>query len=553
MNSEVPSPPPLRVGLLIDSFSQPAWVSKVVQDLQASAFAEISLVIKNDTPSEPQSRIRSSWQNRKYLLYALYNRVDNRIVSVEDDAFLRSDIREHVSNAPVVTVHPIMKKHSDWFSEQDVRAIAAYDLDVAITFGFRILRGEILKIFKHGVWSYHHGDNLVNRGGPAGFWEVMEGVPTTGAVLQVLTEDLDNGKVICRAWSPTVDKFSVKANRNHIYWRASDFVIRKLKQVYEEGAVKANENVYRPYSDKLYRMPTNAELFPRLSRLVWSYIKGKMRQQFYSEQWVLAYRFRSTVDDDNNAFFRFKYLMPPANCYWADPFPIKVNDKYYLFFEEFINRENKGRISVLELSKSGVSNPAVALERDYHLSYPFVFNWENRVMMIPESGANKRIELYVSTEFPHEWKLESILMEDVSAKDTTLVQFQGAWWMFVAIPTQPFADELHIFHADTPYGPWRPHKMNPVKSDVRSSRPAGKLFIWNGDLYRPSQDCSQCYGYAITLNRIMRLTPNEFVEEEVSKVLPRWRKEVLATHTLNTCDELTVIDCLIRKRRRTLA
>ena len=62
-----------------------------------------------------------------------------------------------------------------------------------------------------------------------------------------------------------------------------------------------------------------------------------------------------------------------------------------------------------------------------------------------------------------------------------------------------------------PLGPWKPHKRNPVKSDVRNSRPAGRLFYWNGDLYRPAQDSSQRYGYAMSINRVLRLTPDEFV------------------------------------------
>ena len=551
MSLETPEAPPLRVGLLINSFHQPAWIFKIIEQIQSSPFAEISLIIKNEATDHPQSRIQSYWQKRKYLLYVLYQRVDGFMVSVSDDAFAMRDIRELVGQCPVVHVLPLMKKYSDTFDEKDVQAIADYKLDVAISFGFRILRGEILRIFKHGVWSYHHGDNLVNRGGPAGFWEVIDGSPVTGAVLQVLTEDLDNGKVILRTWSPTVDRFSVKANRNHIYWRASGFVIRKLKEAYEEGTVVgAKEDFYRPYSNRLFKMPTNSQLIRKLPKLSLNYIKSKLEQAFYLDKWVLAYRFRETEEDLNNTLYRFKYLLPPKERFWADPFPIRVDNKYYLFFEEYVYKRHKGHIAFLELSKSGVSEPVVALDCDYHLSYPFVFKWEGRFMMIPETAANKRIELYSASRFPDQWKLDAVLMDDVPAKDTTLFQVDNLWWMFVAISEIPFADELHLFYADSPYGPWHPHKKNPVKTDVRSSRPAGKLFRWNGELYRPSQDSSRFYGYAITLNRIVRLTRDEFIEEEVSKILPQWSKKVLGTHTLNICDDLTVVDCRLRTRRR---
>jgi len=141
------------------------------------------------------------------------------------------------------------------------------------------------------------------------------------------------------------------------------------------------------------------------------------------------------------------------------------------------------------------------------------------------------------------------LMENVKAKDATLFEADGRWWMFVSMTEVPFCDELHLFYADSPLGPWKPHRQNPISSDVRNLRPAGKLFTWRNQLYRPAQDCSRYYGYAVTINRVRKLTPDEFEEEEVSKILPQWRKDVLATHTLNVCEDLTVVDCLTRRRK----
>ena len=82
---------------------------------------------------------------------------------------------------------------------------------------------------------------------------------------------------------------------------------------------------------------------------------------------------------------------------------------------------------------------------------------------------------------------------------------------------------------------------------MRGSRPAGALFRRGPNLYRPAQDCSKHYGYAMTINRVLRLGTDEYREEAVSKILPRWRKGLVSTHTLNTCDELTVIDCQFRE------
>ena len=545
--------PPLRIGLLIDSFVQRKWIYKVIEEIQSSGIAEVAVVIKNEAQSTKpkQGRLETYWRNRKYLLYALYEKLDGRRVKVDPDAFEPTDITPLVSECPVVKVEPEMKAYSDWFPAETLKQIREFDLDVALCFGFRILKGEALKIARHGVWSFHHGDNFVNRGGPAGFWEVMDGIPVTGSVLQILTEDLDNGVVIYRSWSPTSDRFSVKANRNNLYWKSSAFVMRKLKDLAEDRPLCTPDNqIYRPYSNRLFRMPTNGEMLPRLSRLGAKYVAAKFESVLRQEQWALAYRFSAGPCDQNNTLYRFKHLTPPQGLFWADPCAIKEDGHYYVFIEEYVYETGKGHISVIELDKKGiVSGPTKVLDRDYHLSYPFVFEWNDNYYMVPESAANKTIELYRSTSFPFEWKLEQVLMSGVRATDATLAEVDGTWWMFASIAENCIPDELSLFYAESPVGPWTPHPRNPVKSDVRGSRPAGKLFNWNGDLYRPAQDSSGRYGYAVSINRIIQLDVENFREEEVSRILPNWRKDLVGTHTLSMSDNLTVVDCLVRRRR----
>lgn len=553
MNNDSSTPRrPLRIGLLIDSFVQRKWIHQVISDIQSSDFAEITVVIKNETPSKPApGRLRSYWRNRKYLLYAFYEKIDERRVKVKPDAFEPVDLKPLLADCPVVPVTPLMKAYSDWFPEESLQQLREFDLDVALCFGFRILKGEALSIARHGVWSFHHGDNLVNRGGPAGFWEVMDGIPVTGSVLQILTEDLDNGRVIYRSWSPTSDRFSVKANRNNLYWKSAAFVVRKLKELAGGVPVCSPEDqLYRPYSNRLFRMPTNREMFPRLSRMGANYAAAKFQSALHSDQWVLAYRFRSGPGDSNNTLYRFKRLLPPKDRFWADPFAVKAGDRYYVFIEELLYETGKGHISVIELDRKGiVSGPTKVLERDYHLSYPCLFEWNGNYYMVPESASNKTVEIYRARSFPFEWELEKVVMQDVRAKDATLAEIDGRWWMFVSISEHSIPDELYLFSADNPLGPWAPHPRNPVKSDVRGSRPAGALFNWNGDLYRPAQDSSGRYGYAISINRITELDREQFREEQVSSILPNWDRDLLGTHTISIADDLTVVDCLIKRSK----
>ena len=79
---------------------------------------------------------------------------------------------------------------------------------------------------------------------------------------------------------------------------------------------------------------------------------------------------------------------------------------------------------------------------------------------------------YRATRFPYEWTHERTLFADRPLVDATLAEIGGRWWMFANAPAVPEAaydtmywDELHLFFADSPFGPWTPHRRNPVVSD----------------------------------------------------------------------------------------
>ena len=40
----------LRIGIMLDSYVSSAWVAKIIEDIQASSFARIELVVLNTPP-----------------------------------------------------------------------------------------------------------------------------------------------------------------------------------------------------------------------------------------------------------------------------------------------------------------------------------------------------------------------------------------------------------------------------------------------------------------------------------------------------------------------
>jgi hypothetical protein len=259
---------------------------------------------------------------------------------------------------------------------------------------------------------------------------------------------------------------------------------------------------------------------------------------------VLAYRIKGG---------EFQYLVPPVGRFWADPFPLKVDGRYYIFFEDYVNSAGRAHIAVVEVDREGiVSGPTEVLKLDCHLSYPFVFEWRGDYYMIPESGARNVVELYRCVSFPFEWQPEKVLLEANSPLDATVIEIDGTWWMFVNIEEEGVAvnwDELHLYYSESLLGPWKPHARNPIVSDVRSARPAGRLFWSNNALFRPGQDSSLRYGYATTISKITKLSTVEYSETEVLKILPDWDTDIIGVHTLNSVEDITVIDCLTRRRR----
>src|SRR2546422_430396 len=139
------------------------------------------------------------------------------------------------------------------FTDEDIEKVKALDLDLLIRCGSGILRGNILRASRLGVVSFHHGDNRVNRGGPAGFWECYYRWPRTGFIIQRLTEELDGGDVLVRGFFATRHYYSL--NQAHVYKKSLTHLKALLGKVASTGELPQTETGPAPYSSILFRAP----------------------------------------------------------------------------------------------------------------------------------------------------------------------------------------------------------------------------------------------------------------------------------------------------------
>jgi len=272
-----------------------------------------------------------------------------------------------------------------------------------------------------------------------------------------------------------------------------------------------------------------------------------IRRLQIQEHWSIALVQLENWHMTRELSLRKAVIMPDdGQRYYADPFLFADAERRWLFCEELQYHTGKGIISCAQVEDGCViSAPRPVLERPYHLSYPFVFRQGGEIYMIPETGGNSTVELYRAQSFPFSWVLYSTLLENVALYDATLLQYRNRFWLFGAISHYASAplDELAVFYSERLEGPWHPHRLNPVKSDCRSARPAGRVVMRDNRLFRPAQDCESGYGSALVWCEICELTPERFDEREVGRWHAHEPLNADGFHTFG-CDEnaLGVID-----------
>ena len=211
--------------------------------------------------------------------------------------------------------------------------------------------------------------------------------------------------------------------------------------------------------------------------------------------------------------------------------------------------EKRGFISVIEAHRDGRwSAPRAVLRRAWHLSYPCVFGWNGEHFMLPEAAESGMVQLFRAVYFPFQWEPDTLLLDGIKAVDPTIFEHEGRWWMFLSTPSYGRVfEDLSIYSADSPRGPWLPHRLNPVLSDTVGGRCAGSIFRRDGRLFRPAQNGSRRYGYAIDIREITKLTTEDFAERPAGEIRPDWAPGLIGTHTLNVTGEVTVIDGVRRR------
>jgi hypothetical protein len=198
----------------------------------------------------------------------------------------------------------------------------------------------------------------------------------------------------------------------------------------------------------------------------------------------------------------------------ADPFLVEHNSIWHLFFEVYNKKSKQGDIAVATSNDTTKwKYKHIVIDEPFHLSYPYVFKWQNSYFLIPESYETNSVRLYKAVDFPSQWTFSGTLIEGRSFVDPSIVYFKNKWWIFVSEISN---DILRLYYANDLLGPWKEHLQSPiVVGDKNIARPGGRLLIYEDRLFRYAQDGDPTYGNQIWAFEITELTAEIYKEEKV--------------------------------------
>jgi hypothetical protein len=381
------------------------------------------------------------------------------------------------------------------------------------------------------------------------FTPLYDGVPEEEALLGALIDgrvphleiEVSPGSTIVESEVVILEEArSVRERFEYLTEHVQRMLLRALSA---PGRAAPKLNKERSPLPNLWRMGRSA------ARLITSSALRRLYQLcLHSPHWRVGWRF---VGDDGVWARRslggvpWTSISDTGSHFYADPFPFTFEGRTFVLVEDFDHYLGRGIISAIPFDQSGqIGSAEPVLSEPWHLSYPFVFEHDGQVWMMPESAAARKVSLYRGAPFPSRWAHEVDLLEDVDAHDASIVKFGGKWWIFATLRDQfgGAFDSLVLFFSDDLFGPYLPHNSNPVLTNASQARQAGQFLLDRGRLFRPVQDCRGGYGRALGLAEVLSLNQHEFAQVVSTELRPDVNWPGRRLHTLNKFDNLECID-----------
>jgi len=415
-------------------------------------------------------------------------------------------------------------------------------LDVIIDFLDAPLAVQLASTARFGLWRLSSNDAV------AGFFETLNRAPVTEVSLLQYANKSDLPREIARAAYNT--KFVASRNTAFVREKASQLIMCELARIWLHSAPADNGPVPAAPPRKP-GVPDLAAYGVRLTAALFDRIGKKVRAKAGLRPGMFMLRYGPGGPDEFDPA-KGVDIVPSGDQYWADPFLFRYGGATYVFFENYEYATRRGHISVGRIEGNHFEFIGTAIAADYHLSYPFVFEHDGEIYMMPETSQARRIEVWRLEKFPDQWELHATVLDGEVTADSVLYKDGEASWLFTNKTNDSYGDhnsELHLYNVDGPsLRKLEPHPLNPVVIDAQSARGGGRVFQHNGRLLRASQNNSHgIYGYGLNLMEICRLDMLDYKEKVFRRIEPDFDRDLIGCHHVDFLDGYYIID--LRKKR----
>jgi hypothetical protein len=225
----------------------------------------------------------------------------------------------------------------------------------------------------------------------------------------------------------------------------------------------------------------------------------------------------TSLEHASNPVLTYTNVSDVPAAFVADPFMLRVNQIWCMFFEVMNCQTGRGEIG-LALSENGLkwTYQQIVLAEPFHLSYPYVFEWMNDYYLIPETHQAGSIRLYKASTFPIHWSFCRTLLNGSYLVDASIFRFENKWWLFTDTSPGMRHDTLRLYYADELTGPWLEHPRSPIiQGNAHIARPAGRVSVLQDRIIRYAQDCMPAYGTQVRAFEVTELTTRRYHERFV--------------------------------------
>ncbi len=508
---------------------------------------KIALLLKNSLINNQTYQIIEKLENDKdiELIFLLLDQKDSSTLSEKFYSFVFKIEEKIVQKfSPQDSIKYDISKifqniQRDYFSTHKLENLQNSGIDLVYSFiNLDEVDNDLLKsITKDGYIYTLYSDNRKIKSKNIAFWEIYNREDSIGFSIH------HNNKVLFRGAINT--QRTKTQTQIRLYKESSTYIIKTLKEYANTGGLTTlDEKII--YTNPPLPSPTILQTSNYLKKTLLLYSKLLIKRLIFKQHPRFGVAFiRSSWE--NAQLDKGIEIKNPKNHFLADPFVWTKDNRTICFVEDFDYTQHIAWISAIEIFEdNSYKMLGEVIREDFHLSFPYLFTYEDELYMVPESTQEGTVRLYKCINFPLKWEYQYNLMENVKTADTMIFPHDNRWWLFTNMSTEGNDDQaaqLFAFYSDSPLSKqWTPHDKNPLVFDSDCGRNGGILFDQDIPLRGRQKQAFNIYGAGLSIAKITELSPSNYKEEKICDIKSTFFKNLKANHHIHSHQNITVYD-----------